>query len=250
MTERERKVTAIIADDEAIARAGLRRLLATFDWIDVVGEAASGPATIEVIERSTPDLAFLDIQMPGLTGTQVPGRLRHRPFIVFTTAHAEHAVTAFELGAVDYLLKPFGAARLAATMERVRAALGEVPSVAAGDRMAEVLAAGPLTRLFVRSGTAITPLPVAEVRYFEADGDYVIAHATKGRHVLGLSLARLVDRLDPRRFVRIHRTHVVNLDHVATFRRHGKGGMTAELRDGARLAVSRQRAQELRKLGV
>lgn len=250
MTGRDRRVTAVIADDEAIARAGLRRLLSEFDWVDVVGEAASGPSTVELVERAAPDILFLDIQMPGLPGTQVPGRLRHRPFIVFTTAHAEHAVTAFELGAVDYLLKPFGAARLAATMERVRTALGEDPAVAAGDRLAEVLAKGPLNRLFVRGGTAITPLPVADVRYFEADGDYVIAHATKGRHVLGLSLARLADRLDPRRFVRIHRTHLVNLDHVATFRRHGKGGMTAELRDGTRLAVSRQRAQELRKLGV
>lgn len=244
------RLTAFVADDEPIARAGLRRMLEPFDWITVIGEAASGPTAVAGIERLLPDLVFLDIRMPGLLGTEVPSRLTHRPFIVFTTAHAEHAVTAFALGAVDYLLKPFGAARLASTLERVRRAMGEEAEVAPLDRLGEALGQGPLTRLFVRSGAAIVPVPVATVRWFETDGDYVIAHAERGRHVLSLPLARLEARLDARRFVRIHRTHIVNLDHVAAFRRHGKGGMTADLRDGTRLAVSRLRAQELRRLGL
>jgi two-component system LytT family response regulator len=188
--------------------------------------------------------------MPGLLGTAVLGRLTHRPFAVFTTAYAEHAVTAFELGAVDYLLKPFGAARLSATMERVRAALGEPSTDAPVDRLGEVLGKGPLQRLFVRSGGAITPLPVASVLWFEADGDYVVAHTERGRHVLSLSLSRLEARLDAKRFVRIHRAHIVNLDQVVAFRRHGKGGMVAALRGGGQLAVSRAKAQELRQLGV
>lgn len=244
------RVRVAIVDDEPIARAGLRRLLDATDWIEVVGEAANGRVAIETIDRLAPDLVFLDIQMPGLPGTEVPARLTHRPFIVFTTAYAEHAVTAFELGAVDYLLKPFGAARLAATLERVRTALGERANVAPFDRLGEVLGKGPITRLFVRTGQAIVQLPVASVLWFEADGDYVIAHAERTRHVLTLPLARLEARLDPRRFARLHRTHIANLDQVVAFRRHGKGGMTAELRDGTQLAVSRARAQELRKLGV
>lgn len=246
----EARVRVVIADDEPIARAGLRRMLEAVEWITVVGEAPHGRGAIETIDRLLPDLVFLDIQMPGLLGTDVPARLVHQPFIVFTTAYAEHAVTAFELGAVDYLLKPFGAPRLAAALERVRSALGERAEVAPFDRLGEALAKGPVTRLFVRSGTAIAPIAVASVHWFEADGDYVIAHAERARHVLTLPLARLEARLDPRRFMRIHRAHIVNLDHVATFRRHGKGGMTAELRDGTQLAVSRARAQELRKLGV
>lgn len=244
------QATALIADDEPAARAGLRRMLGAFDWVDVIGEAAHGPATLEAVERLHPVLLFLDIQMPGLLGTEVLARLTHRPFVVFTTAYAQHAVTAFELGAVDYLLKPFGATRLAATMERVRTALGEPSASAPVDRLGEVLAKGPLQRLFVRSGTAIVPVPVSSVLHFEADGDYVVAHTERGRHVLALSLSRLEGRLDATRFVRIHRTHLVNLDHVLAFRRHGKGGMTAELRGGAQLAVSRLRAQELRRLGV
>ena len=266
----DRRVRVVIADDEAIARAGLRRMLGAFDWIDVVGEAAHGLAAIETIERLRPELVFLDIQMPGVLGTDVLGRLTQNPFAVFTTAYAEHAVTAFELGAVDYLLKPFGSVRLAATLDRVRTALGvsalgvSAPGVSAlgasaigepsadtpVDRLGEVLGKGPLRRLFIRHESAIVPLPVADVRWFEADGDYVIAHAERGRHVLSLSLARLEAQLDPKRFARIHRAHLVNLDHVLAFRSHGKGGMIAELRGGERLAVSRARAQELRRLGI
>ena len=244
------RVRIVLADDEPIARAGLRRLLGAFDWAEVVGESAHGVAAVETIEALKPDLVFLDIQMPGLLGTAVAARLTHRPFVVFTTAYAEHAVIAFELGAVDYLLKPFGAARLGATMERVRVALGDPAADAPVDRLGEVMDKGPLQRLFVRSGNAIAPLPVASVLWFEADGDYVVAHTERGRHVLSVALSRLEVRLDPKRFSRIHRTHIVNLDHVAAFRRHGKGGMVAELRGGGQLAVSRARAQELRRLGV
>lgn len=244
------RLTVVIADDEPIARAGLRRMLDATGTVEVLGEAASGTAAVEAIDRLRPELVFLDVRMPGLLGTDVPARLTHRPFIVFTTAHAEHAVAAFALGAVDYLLKPFGASRLAQTLERVRGALGDEAAVAPFDRLGETLGKGPLMRVFVRVGGAIVPVPVASISWFEADGDYVIAHAERARHVLSLPLAHLEAKLDARRFVRIHRTHLVNLDHVVAFRRHGKGGMTAELRDGTRLAVSRARATELRRLGL
>jgi two-component system LytT family response regulator len=193
---------------------------------------------------------FLDIQMPGLLGTDVLRRARHRPFVVFTTAYAQHAVTAFELGALDYLLKPFGPDRLAATLERVRAAIGEPTPHPALDRLSEALRQGPMSRLFVRTGGAIVPVPVTDVGWFEARGDYVAAHAGPSRHLVHLSLNRLETRLDPRRFVRVHRTHIVNLDHVKSFRRLGKDRLVAELTDGTQLPVSRQRARELRGLGA
>ena len=170
--------------------------------------------------------------------------------VVFTTAYAEHAVTAFELGALDYLLKPFGPARLGAALERVRAALGEPASSHPPlGRLTEALAQGPMSRLFVRSGGALITVPVATVSWFEADGDYVVAHAGRTRHMLHVSLNRIEARLDPARFARIHRTHIVNLDHVKTFRRQGKGRLVAELADGTRIAVSRARATDLRALG-
>ena len=246
------KVTTLIADDEPVARAGLRDMLAGVDWLTCVGEAANGPAAVDAINRLRPELAFLDIQMPGLLGTDVLRRVEHQPFVVFTTAYAQHAASAFELGALDYLLKPFGPDRLATTLERVRAAIGEPHTLPAFDRLREALGSGPMSRLFVRSGSAIIPVAVESVAWFEAWGDYVTAHAIGGRarHVLHLSLSHLEARLDPKRFLRIHRTYIVNLDHVTAFRRQGKERMVAELADGARLAVSRSRAKELRSLGV
>ncbi len=242
-------VRVLIADDEPLARQGLRDLLAAHEWVTVVGEAAHGPAAVEAINAHQPDLVFLDIQMPGLLGTEVLGRATHQPHVVFTTAYAEHAVTAFELGALDYLLKPFGAARLATAMTRVRAALGEPAATPALDRLGEALSQRPMTRLFVRVGNALTPVPVERVDWFEADGDYVIAHAGAARHLLHVSLNRLEGRLDPSRFQRIHRAHLVNLASVRTFRRVD-GRLVAELHDGTRLPVSRAKAQEIRAQGA
>lgn len=241
-------ITAFVADDEPIARAGLRAMLGAFEWVDVVGEAADGEAAVRGIAALRPELVFLDVQMPGLLGTEVLQRLERRPFVIFTTAYSEHAVTAFQLGAVDYLLKPFGPRRLADAMERVRSAIGEPVTVDAFERLSGALGAGPISRLFVRVGGALVPLPVDRVSRFEADGDYVVAHAGSPRHLLHLALNRLEERLDPQRFVRVHRAHLVNLDHVKAFRRDARGNMEAEMADGSRVPVSRARAQELRGL--
>ena len=248
------KVTAFIADDERVARAGLREMLRAFDqWVQVVGEAADGESAVRGIRALQPELVFLDVQMPGMLGTDVFRHIEHRPFVMFTTAYDEHAVAAFELGAVDYLLKPFGLARLTAAMDRVRSSIGEPVSTDAVERLRGALAGGPITRLFVRVGGAIVPLAVERVSRFEADGDYVIAHAIAhagtSRHMLHLALSRLEQRLDAQKFTRVHRAHIVNLDHVRAFRPDDRGGLEAELMDGTRVPVSRARAQELRKLG-
>ena len=240
-------VRVLVVDDEPIARAGLRHLLAEFEWLACIGEAASGPAAVVAMDELRPDLVFLDIQMPGLTGIEVLRQASHRPCVVFTTAYAQHAVTAFELGALDYLLKPFGAERLAVALDRVRSALGE-PVASASDRLGEAMGQGPIGRLFVRSGRSILPIAVADVSRFEAVGDYVAVHAAGSQHLLHVALNRLEERLDPAKFVRVHRTHIVNLDHVAAFRRQGEGRLQAELRDGSILPVSRARAQQLRGL--
>ncbi len=244
------RVTAIVADDEPIARTGLRDMLAEISWVKWIGEAASGPAAVEAIDRLQPDLVFLDVQMPGLLGTDVLRQIRHQPYVVFTTAYAQHAVTGFELGALDYLLKPFGRDRLASAMDRVRAALGEPSARPTVDRLREALSRGPMTRLFVRSGASIVPIAVETVSSFEAWGDYVTAHVGTSRHMMHLSLNHLESRLDPAKFVRIHRAHIVNLDQVRSFKSHGRGRVTAQLVDGTELPVSRGRAQGLRALGA
>jgi two-component system LytT family response regulator len=242
-------VTALIADDEPLARRGLQDMLLDHRWIACVGEAESGGDALRLIDDLRPDLVFLDIQMPGASGLDVLRRVVHQPFVVFTTAFAEHAVTAFELGAIDYLLKPFGAERLKATLDRVRAALGE-PRGNVADRLTEAMGHGPMRRLFVRLGGSIIPISVERVSHFEAWGDYVTAHAGRARHVIHLSLNRLEQRLDPSRFVRVHRAYIVNLDHVRAFRSQGKGKFIAELSDGATVTVSRSKARALRALGA
>lgn len=244
------KVRTLIVDDEPVARAGLRAMLTAFEWVEVVGEADDGNAAVDAINRLRPELVFLDVQMPGLLGTDVLRRIEHQPFVIFTTAYSQHAVSAFELGAVDYLLKPFGPARLLAAIERIRSAIGEPAGVSAIERLTGALQGGPISRLFVRKGGTLVLLPVAEVWWFEASGDYVIAHAARARHVLNLPLSRLDERLDPQYFVRVHRGHIVNLDHVRAFKRAARGNLEAELADGRRVPVSRARAQELRSLGL
>ncbi len=239
------RVSALIVDDEPVARAGLRHMLAEVEWIACIGEAGNGLAAVEMINRLRPELVFLDIQMPGLLGTELLAHLQHRPLVVFTTAYAEHAVSAFEIGALDYLLKPFGPERLAATLDRVRAVIGE-PLAPALERFGEAMGPGPISRLFVRNGRAIVPVPVGGIAWIEAVGDYVALHVGAATHLLSLSLNRLEARLDPQRFVRIHRTHIVNLDHVTAFRRQDGSGLVAEMRDGRLLAVSRSKAQDLR----
>jgi two-component system, LytTR family, response regulator len=245
MTER---VRVLVADDEPVARAGLRHLLRDVGWLECVGEAGDGPAVIDAVARLRPDVVLLDIQMPGCSGIDVLRRLPPpAPRIVFTTAYAEHAVTAFELGALDYLLKPFGAERLGGALARVRAALGE-PLPPALDRYGEMLASGPMRRLFVRCGRSIQPVAVADVQRFAAVGDYVTAVTSAGDHVLHLALNRLEARLDPQQFARIHRTHLVNLDHVARFRREPDGRLTAVMRSGHELPVSKSKAQVFREM--
>jgi len=222
-------------------------MLADVEWIECIGEAASGPAAVEAIDALRPELIFLDIQMPGFSGVEVLRRTTHQPFVVFTTAFGEHAVTAFELGAVDYLLKPFGADRLHASLERARAALGE-PLPAALDRLGELLGQTCMTRLFVRIGRSIVPVAVADITRFEAVGDYVNVHTREAQHLVHLSLNRLEARLDAQRFSRIHRTHIVNLDHVAAFQRQPDGRLVARLGDGTSLPVSRTKAHDFRNL--
>lgn len=243
-------VRVLVVDDEPIARAGLKQMLAEHPWLKVCGEAAHGEAALAQIAALRPELVFLDIQMPGLDGLQVFAQLSHRPCVVYTTAWSQHAVTAFELGAVDYLLKPFGPERLERTLERVRAVLGEPATATAPSRLAECLGTGPIQRLFARQGRCIVPIEVSAVHWFEAVGDYVAVHLGIGLTppLLHVALARLEQRLDPAAFQRLHRTHIVNLAQVRAFRRLGGEQLIAELRDGTRLRVSRARATELREL--
>ena len=241
-------ITAVVVEDEPEARLNLQEYLAGVDWIRVVAEARDGREAVEMVERLQPELLFLDVQLPELDGLAVLHRLTHVPEVIFTTAYDQHAVAAFELGAVDYLVKPFGRERFLATLERVRRRLapGE-PGPASIERVRSALAP-PLDRLFARKGDRIVPVPASEVSRVEACGDYARLHAASGKYLLHVSLAELEERLDPARFVRVHRSHLVNLEAIAHMEPYDERRLALVLRDGSRVVASRTASERLRRL--
>jgi two-component system LytT family response regulator len=241
-------VSALIVDDEPLARRRLRELVSGVAWLECVGEAEDGLVALEAIERLRPDLVFLDVEMPRMSGLELVERLQHRPELIFTTAFDRYAVTAFELHALDYLLKPFGRERFLQAVERAREALGEKDQAAAAVRLRQALGpAGPLRRIFVRSRGRVLAIAVHEVERLEAQDDYVAVHVRGHQHLVHAPLADVEGRLEPGRFLRIHRSHIVNLDHVAAFVEGDDGRFEVEMRDGRRLTASRARSRAIRQ---
>ncbi len=244
-------VTALIVDDEPLSRLKLRELVAGAEGLTCVGEVADGDSAVREIDRLRPDVVFLDIQMPGRSGLRVLESCRHHPVVIFTTAFDRYAVTAFELEAVDYLLKPFGRERFEAAVRRARARL-ERPDPDLLERARLALGGGPqrLARIFVRHCGHILPLTTSDIERLEAEADYVAIVCGGRRYLVHLPLSELEQRLDPERFVRIHRGHIVNLDHVAAFRPQADSRLLVEMHDGTRLMASRTRSRELRDRAV
>jgi two-component system LytT family response regulator len=242
-------ITALIVEDEPLPRRRLRELIRDVPWLHCVGEAANGRGAVAAIDELQPDLVFLDIQLPGCSGIEVLSRVRHRPAVIFTTAHDQFAITAFELAALDYLLKPFGRERFARAIERARPLLERDAGTGGVERAREVLTDGPLPRLFVRDAGRIVPLRAASVEWLQACDDFVIVHAGGRQFRVNLTLADLERRLDPRVFVRVHRSHLVNLDHVMSWTPYDGSRLQITLRSGRTLMASRQRSRALRELG-
>lgn len=251
-------VRALVIEDEPLARQQLRELAAGVPWLSCVGEASDGAAAVRAIDDLRPDLVFLDIRMPELSGLEVLERTEHEPAVIFTTAFDQYAVAAFELGALDYLLKPFGRERFLAAVERVRRALGATrsddderdSSTVARARAALGAVAGPAERIFVRDRGRIVPIPVREIERLEAEDDYVAVHARGRRFLVYLPLGEFERRLDLERFLRVHRSHVVNLDFVTALVPFDAARLQVEMRDGTKIMASRTRSRELRHLAI
>jgi two-component system LytT family response regulator len=244
-------VRAVIVEDEPLARQTLRDFTAQVDWIEVVGEVEDGKSAVRVINKLEPDLLFLDVQMPELTGLEVLERLTHQPAVVFTTAYDHYAVAAFELEAVDYLVKPFGRKRFVAMLERVRRRLsGDSADHAVIDRATDALRGEPVRRMFARKGDTIVPLSVDHIVRAEAGDNYVCVYTSTERFLLNLSLGDLESRLDGERFRRIHRSHIINLDFVTAIEPYDDRRLAVTLRDGSCVVASRAGSQFLRGLVV
>jgi two-component system LytT family response regulator len=255
-------IRAAIADDEPLARLGIRQLLAREPDVEVVGEARNGPETIQLLRTSKPDLLFLDVQMPGPDGFAVLSELTSTPIpaIVFVTAYDDFAVRAFAAHALDYLVKPIEEARFTEAVQRSRERLQALAAVELSKRLSSLLSERERNSL-TRSGTVRLVVPtssgelvldVDEIDWIEADDYYAAIHVRGRRHLMRQSLALLEQRLDANRFVRAHRGAIVNIDRIRELR--GDAGDTVlVLRDGTRVPVSRRRrervAERLRVLG-
>ena len=244
-------VRAVIIDDEPLARQQLRDFIADVPWLEYVADASTGGEAVRVIDAQQPDIVFLDIQMPEMTGLEVLEKIHHDPAVVFTTAHDRYAVAAFELGALDYLLKPFGRERFLGAVERARRSLQSESDERPAERARAALESERvMTRVFVRDRGRILPIPVQEIVRLEAEDDYVGLHARGRRFLVYLPLGEFEKRLDTERFLRVHRSHIVNLDHVAALVPYDGSRLQVEMRDGTKIMASRTRSRELRHLAI
>lgn len=249
------RIRAVIVDDEPAARRGIRLLLERDGGVDVVGEASGGAEAAELILRERPELAFLDVQMPGCDGFQALVRAGTAvpAAVIFVTAYDEHALRAFEVNAVDYLLKPYDDARFAAALQRGKDEVRRREADTVNSRLHQLLdylqhapapAAAPATdnppdRILLKSSGEIFFLKAEEIDWIEAEGDYMKFHVAGRTHLMRETMARLEARLDPKQFIRIHRSTIVNIDRLRKLSPSFAGEYAVILHDGTKLKLSR-----------
>jgi len=246
------KLRTITVDDERVALRRLARLLARSEAVEIVAECADGPSAVAAVRQHQPDVLFLDVQMPGMTGFEVLRALKgsRMPVVIFVTAYDEFALQAFEARALDYLLKPFGEARVAQALDRARSCIrGDTARDEHAARLAELLAAArrkpPQARLLVKRDDRVLVLQPEEIDWVESDGDYVRIHTGNDTHFTRMKLAEIERRLAPEGFVRIHRCRIVNLARVKEFRPLSRGASVVVMKSGARLDASYAHLKEM-----
>lgn len=235
-----------VVEDEPESRLNLVTYLSRVPRVELVGTASSGTEAIALVDDARPDLLLLDIRLPEMDGFEVLRRVSHRPEVVFTTAYDAYAVSAFELGALDYLVKPFGRERVEASVERVRARLGRDRGEPGAVDRALATAGRPLRRLFARQGGRIVPIPVGDIVRVAASGEYAEIHTERETYLVEITLAELHSCLDPERFERVHRSHIVNFDAVDHLRPADDRRLLITLRGGATVLASRSASERIR----
>lgn len=247
------KVRILIVDDEPLARQVVREFAAGHPALEIIGECENGKQAVAMSNRLQPDLLFLDVQMPGLSGFDVLERLDHVPSVIFSTAYDQFAIRAFDVHAVDYLLKPYDRLRFATAvdraLERLQKNLVDIDQLAALINSNKSQQSFP-DRLLVKSGSRLVPIRTIDIEWIEAADDYSELHTGGASHLCGLGLGQLEKRLDPQKFARVHRSAIINLARVRNLEKDGEGGMIATMASGKEIKVSRSYATELRKLIV
>lgn len=252
------KIRAIIVDDEPLAREGIRTFLGEEPDVEIVGECADGASAVRAVEKRRPDLLFLDVQMPRLNGFDVLTAISPEamPLVIFTTAHDAHAIRAFDVNALDYLLKPFKQARFKTALQRAREQLAARASAGPEPRLATLLAglrlparSGP--RILVKSPDHILFLKAEEIDHIEAAGNYLVLHAGKDRHIIRDTMAAMEVRLEPAGFMRLSRSAMVNLNRIAQLEPLvSPGEFCVILKSGARLNMTCSLSELQRRMGI
>ncbi len=240
------KIRTLIVDDETLARRRIRRLLAAENDVEVVGECGDARQAVDFIQQRTPDLVFLDVQMPGLDGFGLLDSLpaKNVPAVIFVTAFDQYALRAFEVRALDYLLKPFDSSRFRQAVDRARAQIRQTGGAALDSRLNHLIAnlgvrPKPSERVVIKSAGRIMFLRTDEIDWLEAADNYVRVHAGAESHLLRETLGSLEARLDPAKFMRIHRSTMVNIDRIKELQPWFHGDYIVILHDGSRLSLSR-----------
>jgi two-component system LytT family response regulator len=240
---------AIIIDDEDLARGIVREYLASHPDVQIVAECSNGFDAVKAIAEKKPDLVFLDVQMPKLSGFEVLDLLDVKPRVIFVTAYDSYAIKAFEVNAVDYLLKPFSRERFEKALLRVTGKAGDEPPDAIDNLIRDSRSlTAPLERILVRDGSRVHVIPAPMVDHIEAQDDYVTIHSGGKKYLKLERLSELEAALDPKRFVRIHRSHIVNIERLVRLETYARDSRIIVLIDGTKLPVSRSGYEKLRGL--
>lgn len=233
-----------------MARQTLRQHLLDLGWSGEITEAPDGRTAVEMANARRPYLIFLDIVMPGANGLQVLEQLIYEPQVIFTTAHDQYAVTAFELGALDYVLKPFSRERLARVLRRVGSARGDEESALAARAREALAPPRMLSRIFVKDGNRIVPIPLAKLERAEGADDYVTLHTVGKQYLVSVRLSELEAQLPASHFLRIHRSHIVNLEFITVIGPYDAARVEVTMKSGMRIVASRAGSKRLRNLSI
>ena len=242
--------SVLIADDEPLARRTLREHLRNLGWSGPIHEAHDGKTAITLANSQRPDLVFLDIVMPGATGLEVLNQLDYEPKVIFTTAYDQYAVTAFELGALDYLLKPFGRDRLERVVHRAQAALNGSSAPLLARARESLQQARTLSKIFVRDGNRIVPIPLANIERAQGADDYVTICTPAKEYLVSIRLSDLETHLEKANFLRIHRSHLINLEYVTALEPYDAARVQVVMKSGAQIVASRTGSKRLRDLAL
>jgi two-component system LytT family response regulator len=242
-------ITCLIIDDEQLARELLREYIGQIPNMSVIGEASKGKDAVEMIDEMKPDLIFLDVQMPGMTGFDVLDEIEHDPFVIFTTAYDQYAIKAFEKNAVDYLLKPLDQERFKLAIDRAINRM-KLEQNNVGELLRSLKTEHKTfydSHIFVQKSEKLLNLPVEEIMFLEASGDYTILTTKSDQFVSSSGIGKLEEILNPETFIRVHRSTIININFLKEIEKHFNGGMIVKMQTGKSFPVSRTYAKVIRK---